>query len=92
MSAPFDSLRPACRLVTPYECSCGSLNLDPSLPAARIEYLKDAHILGPELAAERQLAREDVLARIMLADTARQGYWDRMLSGSSPRLQSSGGD
>lgn len=91
MAVPFSTPTPRCRLVTPYECSCGGLDLDPSLPSLRISYLQDAHVLGPELAASLQLAREEVLADIEFAQSNLAGYWERMLSGSSPRLREIGG-
>lgn len=51
-------------MVSPYACSCGGLDLDPSLPAMRLNYLADAHINGPEAAARHQMRLEQVLVRI----------------------------
>lgn len=86
MAVPFVTLSEPCRLVSLFECACGGLNLDPSLPAERVNYEWDRHILGDAWANRIQIAREHALDDIEQAADAQADYWDRMLSGSSPRL------
>lgn len=91
MAYPFSTPKPLCRLESPYRCSCGAMDLDPSMPAARINYEQDRHVLGPELAAQIQMAREEALFDVERTVPDTLGYWERMLSGSSARLREIGG-
>lgn len=91
MAVPFVTLTEPCRLVSLYACACGNLNLSESTPAERVNYEWDRHVLGDKLAAQIQVAREHALDDIEQAAETTAGYWDRMLSGSSPRLGGFGG-